>query len=119
MLQALLVAVGAVALGYVVSKFLYKKDTEVEDRRRAAIDMIPALQAKGMTVLPELFKDYAVGDYSGMANKMKKAAVVLSNPASLEAEFASVFAKLLDAKLNDPVELEKLAALVAAKQTKA
>lgn len=115
MLMSLLVAVGAVTIGFVVSKFLYKKDTEVEDRRRAAFKVAASLQQKGLTVLPAFLEDYAVGDYSGMAKKLKDAAVTMSNPAAVEAEFATVFNKLLQAKLNDPAELEKLAAAIAAK----
>ena len=33
---SILIAVGVVALGYVAGRWLYQKDTEVEDRRRAA-----------------------------------------------------------------------------------
>lgn len=116
MIWNLLIAVGVVALGYVGGRFLYKKDTEKEERRRAAFKAAAGLQAQGLTVLPAFLEDYAVGDYSGMAKKLRDAASVLSNPAASQAEFANVFNKLLQAKLNDPAELAKIAEAVASKQ---
>ena len=115
MISSILIAVGVVALTYVGGKYAFGKDTEREDRRRAAFKVAASLQEKGMGVLPAFLEDYAVGDYSSMAKKLKDAAVTFSNPAAVEAEFASVFAKILQAKLNDPTELAKIADLVQAK----
>jgi len=116
MLVSLLVAIGAVTVGFVVSKFLYKKDTEVEDRRRAAIKISSSMKEKGLVTTAAFLEDYAVGDYSGMAKKLKDLSVVMSNPAAVEAEFAVVFAKLLQGKLNSPEGLAEIAKAVAEKQ---
>jgi hypothetical protein len=116
MIWNLLIAVGVVALGYVGGRWLYQKDTEKEERRRAAFKAAAGLQNQGLNVAADFLVDYAVGDYSGMAKKLKDVAVVLSNPAAAQAEFANVFSKILQAKLNDPVELAKIAEAVASKQ---
>jgi hypothetical protein len=102
----LLIAVGVVSLGYVGGRFLYQKDTEREERRRAAFLTAASMREKGLNVMGDFLMDYAVGDYSGMAKKLKNAAVTLSNPAAAEAEFATIFEKMLKSKT--PAELAKL-----------
>lgn len=109
MLMNLLIAVGVVALGFVVGRWLYQKDTEVEDRRRAALKISAALREKGLSRVGDFLEDYAVGDYSGMLKKLKDTAVVLSTDAGLQSEFAAVFDKLLAEKLADPAEAADIA----------
>lgn len=108
MIWSILIAVGVVALGYVAGRWLFQKDTEVEDRRRAAFRISGALREKGMTVLPGFLEDYAVGDYSGMAHKLKEASAILFNEAAVAQEFEKVFQKLLEVKLRDPDAKAKL-----------
>jgi len=104
---ALIVAccVAGVALGIL----FFKKDTEIENRRRAAAKVATILTGKGLLIIPSILSDYAVGDYSGMVAKMKNAADMLLNPAAAGAEFDGVFARMLEEKLKDP---EQRAALV-------
>jgi hypothetical protein len=81
-----------------VGRYLYRKDTEVEDRRRAANRLAGTLRAKGLKHVPEFLEDYGVGDYSGMAKKIHKAAVLLEDPAHAEALFDEVVDKALAAR---------------------
>lgn len=89
-------------VGCLLAGWLYKKDTEVEDRRRSAIKLAAAMRNKGLTRVADFYENYAVGDYSGMLKGLKDAAVLLSHDASLQGEFAVVFDKLLAEKLADP-----------------
>lgn len=103
-------------LSYVVGKWLYSKDTEVEDRRRGAAKLAATLQAYGLKKTPEFLIDYSVGDYSGMANKIKQLAeLFLSGEAHVIAELEEVYQNVLSAKLRT----EEGRALIAAKLTDA
>ena len=108
MVWNLLIAVGVVVAMYFAGRFIYQQDTEVEKRRRSAFRISGQLRAKGLVVVPDFLEDYAVGDYSTMAHKLHEAAVVLFNDSALEAEFESVWDVLLQGKLNDPEQLQKL-----------
>lgn len=104
-----LLAVG----GYFVGQWLFKKDTQVEDRRRAAIEVAGILQANGLNIAAEALREYAIGDYSGVAASLKQAATILTNPAAAAAEFDGVFDKMLQAKLADPEQRAKLQGKIA------
>jgi hypothetical protein len=110
-----MIAIGVVVFGYVAGRWLYQKDTEMEKRRRAAFRISSQLRSQGLTVVPDFLEDYAVGDYSTMAHKLQEAAVVLFNDSALNAEFENVWQTLLQGKLNDPAELQKLFDLVKSK----
>ena len=60
-------------VGLLHLKWLFTKDTEIENRRRGAAKLAAKLQAIGLRKLPEFLIDYSVGDYSGMANKIHAA----------------------------------------------
>ncbi len=101
-------------LAYLLVKKLFEKDTEVENRRRAAAKLAAKLQEIGLRKLPEFLIDYSVGDYSGMANKIHMIAeLVLSGEAPLLAEVDSVFRNVLDAKLKTDEGRAFLAAKLA------
>ena len=118
---ALIVAccVAGVALGIL----FFKKDTEIENRRRAANEVASILQEKGLRIIPSILSDYAVGDYSGMVAKFKNAAKLLLNPQMANAEFDGVFTRMLEEKLKDPEQraalVEKVTKLSAAYKTAA
>lgn len=96
-----LIAVSCVA-ALLAGKFLFQKDTEVEHRRRAAIDAGSELKKLGFVRLPGLFTAYAVGDYSGLAHGFKECVHMLLDPAQRNAELSVVFANQLAARLADP-----------------
>ena len=82
------------------AKWAFKKDTEIENRRRAAGQLAAKLREMGFTELPEFFIDYSVGDYSGMAYKLKAVAQkMMSGEKGVLAEIGDVFDKLLKIKL--------------------
>ena len=100
-LEIVLVSVIACAVAVVVGKWLFKKDTEVENRRRAAAQLAGVLRSLGLKKTPEFLEDYAVGDYSGMAEKIKELVKLFINGEdAVVAEFTQVFDSVLAAKLS-------------------
>lgn len=99
-------------VGYLVAKFLFNKDTEIENRRRAAANLAATLQAYGLKKTPEFLIDYSVGDYSGMAVKIAKLAELFaSGEKHVVEELDAVYERVLAAKLAT----EEGRALIAAK----
>jgi len=112
---------------WLAGKWLFKKDTEVENRRRAAGRLAAKLSEIGFKDLPEFFIDYSVGDYSGMAHTLAAIAQkMMSGEKAILAELDDVFLKLLSIKLNSGegrhlvatklAEIEKLLAPAPAKE---
>ncbi len=88
-------------LSYFIVKWLFSKDTEIENRRRAAAKLAGKLQAIGLKRTPEFLIDYSVGDYSGMANKIHALAELFqSGDEPVLAEVDTVFRTVLDSKLK-------------------
>ena len=86
--------------GWLAGKWLFKKDTEIENRRRAAAQLANKLSEMGFKELPVFFLDYAVGDYSSMAFKLTELArTMMSGEKAILAELDDVFSKLLQIKL--------------------
>ena len=103
-------------LGYFIGKWLFTKDTEIENRRRAAARLAAKLQELGLRKTPEFLIDYSVGDYSGMANKIHMLAeLFLGGDDPVLAEVDTVFRNVLDAKLKT----DEGRALIAAKLAEA
>jgi len=111
-------------VAWLAAKWLFKKDTEIENRRKSAVELAASLKAMGFVRLPVLFTNYAVGDYSGMAQQICEVAKSLAGgERSVLAECADVFKTLLDVNLRTPegrelirsrlAEADKLAAPVA------
>ena len=99
-------------LGYFIGKWLFTKDTEIENRRRAAAKLAAKLQAVGLRKTPEFLIDYSVGDYSGMARKIQTIAeLFLGGEEPVLAEVETVFRNVLEAKLKS----EEGRAYIAAK----
>jgi hypothetical protein len=108
-----LLAIGFVGLAsYVIGKWLFTKDQEIEDRRRAAAVLAGKLREMGLVQTPEFLTDYSVGDYSGMATKLKKLAdLFMHGEAGVLTEFKNVAGRVIDAQLRT----EEGRALLAAK----
>jgi len=99
-------------LGYFIGKWLFTKDTEIENRRRAAAKLAAKLQAVGLRKPPEFLIDYSVGDYSGMARKIQTIAeLFLGGEEPVLAEVETVFRNVREAKLKS----EEGRAYIAAK----
>ena len=68
-----------------VGRWLYKKDTQIEARRKAAGRLAAACRAKKLSVVPDFLECYSVGDYSGMAKAIDKLIALLEHdPDHLE-----------------------------------
>jgi hypothetical protein len=90
----------AVLAAYFAAKWLFRKDTEIEARRRQAVELSAKLTAMGFKSMAELFMDYAVGDYSGMFSKMSMVVEKLKgNDKDILADMSDVFDNLLKMKL--------------------
>jgi hypothetical protein len=89
-------------VAYYLGTFLFKKDTEKENRRRGAAKLAGVLRAQGLRKTPQFLEDYAVGDYSGMAETIKELVKLFVNDGSdaVVAEFSQVFESVLAAKLG-------------------
>jgi len=108
-----LVILGLICVvGFLGSKWLFKKDTEIENRRRGAAKLAASLKAYGLEKIPDFLIDYSVGDYSGMAMKIQQLAeMFIAGEAVVIAEFDAVYERVLAEKLK----VEAGRALVASK----
>jgi hypothetical protein len=100
-LEIVLISVVAGAVAIYLGTLLFKTDTKKEGRRRAANQLAGVLRALGLKKTPEFLEDYGVGDYSGMAEKIKELAKLFVNGQdAVVAEFGQVFESCLTAKLT-------------------
>jgi len=108
-----LVILGLIGVvGFLGAKWLFKKDTVIEDRRRGAAKLAASLKAYGLVRVPDFLIDYSVGDYSGMAMKMKQLAeMFIAGEEAVVTEFDTVYERVLAEKLKT----EAGRALVASK----
>lgn len=101
-IEIVLAVIVFLGLGYSGVKWLYKKDTEIENRRREAVKIAGVLESLGCPRLADLFADYSVGDYSGMGEHIKNLFQILtSGQAGIIQEFELVFSRCLEAKLGN------------------
>ena len=85
---------------YAAVRWCFKKDTEIENRRRAAAKLAGVLRTFGLVKTPEFLIDYSVGDYSGMAERIKRLVELFTDgEEAVVKEFKAVFERCLDAKL--------------------
>jgi len=111
-LNTVVIVVLIAAVGFLGAKWLFKKDTEIENRRRGAVKLAASLKAYGLVKIPDFLADYAVGDYSGMAMKIKALAeMFMSGEDAVVKEFDAVYERVLAEKLKS----EAGRALIASK----
>jgi len=86
----------ACVLGVVlVVKLAFKKDDEIEDRRRLAQQAAAELRKIHDDVLAGLLEDYAIGDYSGVVKRIREIIGTLLKPDGvIEMRAELVFAVL-------------------------
>lgn len=81
-------------------KWVFRVDTEIENRRRRAVELSAKLTGLGFKSMAELFMDYAVGDYSGMFSKMAMVVEKMrGNDKDVLADLSDVFDNLMKMKL--------------------
>jgi hypothetical protein len=99
--SSILILVLIPLVGFLAAKWLFQKDTEVENRRRGAAKLAAVLQTYGLKKTPEFLIDYSVGDYSGMAHRISDLArLFLDGEEHVVKEFQHVFDRVLEAKLQ-------------------
>ncbi len=99
-LNAIVITVLIAAVGFLGAKWWFKKDTEVEDRRRGAAQLAASLKAYGLVQIPDFLIDYSVGDYSGMAVRIQKLAEMFtSGEEAVVTELDAVYERVLTQKL--------------------
>ncbi|MHB1033260.1 MAG: hypothetical protein ACYC35_05065 [Pirellulales bacterium] len=103
---ALVVSVAGCLFGLGV--WLFRKDDQIESRRKNAIDITAELKAAGLDFACPFFTDYAVGDYSGMFEEARRILARLKDPDERKLALAKLFAKQLEARLRDPDERGKI-----------
>jgi len=100
-LNTIVIVVLIAAVGFLGAKWLFKKDTEIENRRRGAARLAAALTSYGLVKIPEFLIDYSVDDYSGMAMKIKAyAEMFLAGEEAVVKEFDGIFERVLAEKLK-------------------
>lgn len=118
--QDILLIILVPIVGYLVAKLAFKKDTEVENRRRAAANLARVLSEQGLVRIPDFLIDYSVGDYSGMVSNMHSLAeLFLNGEAAVIEEFKHVYERVLEKKLKNPEARAYLAARLAENTTDA
>ncbi len=86
---------------YALGKWLFRKDTEIEDRRRAAAKLAGILSKFGLVRIPAFLIDYSVGDYSGLAQRLKNLVeLFVEGEEAVVKEFNEVFERCLTVKLG-------------------
>lgn len=104
-----LVVLAAIGVAmFCVGQLLFKGDSAVENRRRAATRLAGRLRELGFTRLPPILEDYSVGNYSGMIGKIRDVAEILGDEKERQAEFERVFQLILEAKMKDPEKRDGL-----------
>lgn len=96
-----LLCIVLVGAAIAAGKLVFKKDTEVEDRRRGAGQLAIALGKYGLKRIPAFLVDYSVGDYSGCGKKIKDLAeLFLHGEEAIVKEFDTVFKTVLFNKMQ-------------------
>lgn len=104
----------AAALSYIVGGFLFRKDEEMEDKKRAARDLGTALREVGLVRIPEALDDFAVGDWSAVWDKVKFLVNLFKDKKALFEEFNAVFGRVLAKKVATAEGLAEIEAAIAA-----
>jgi predicted negative regulator of RcsB-dependent stress response len=105
----LLAALAAVA----VIGWRFRKDTQIEERRKAAIELARMLEDLGLDRAADAAADYAVGDYSGLYGSLKTLAKELLNPEKAMDVLSKAFFKQVPRRLEREGDREKLLKMVA------
>ncbi len=115
-LEVVLLSVIVAGLGYYVVRLMFRVDEKLEDAKRSAAQVASIFSGLGLKETPAFLLDFAVGDVSGMAEKLVKlAALFLKGEGAVLVEFERVFDGLLAAKLTTDAGR----AIVAAKLSEA
>jgi hypothetical protein len=89
---------------YVIGAWLFGKDTQIENRRRAAAQLAGVLSRYGLKRIPEFLICYSVGDYSSMSKCVLDwvKLFVEGGESEIIKEFDEVFSRVFEVKLMNP-----------------
>jgi hypothetical protein len=112
MWQYVILAGAALALTMVVL-WLYNRR---ERRRKHAIELMKLMNRWGLDWFADLYEDYAVGDYSGLAIKVKEIITAVRSDEAMVAKLGEVAKKTAAYYAsNDPTKAQELMALLQKK----
>ena len=94
----------------VIGLWLYNR---IEARRKHAIELMKLMNQWGMSWFADLFEDYAVGDYYGIAVKIKEIVQTMRSDDAMVAKLADVAKKVAAYyAANDPTKAQELIAIL-------
>ena len=97
---------GGALMATVVGLYLYNR---VEKRRKHAIDLMKLMNQWGLAWFADLFEDYAVGDYYGIAVKVKEIVQTMRSDEAMVAKLSEVAKKVAAYyAVNDPTKAKEL-----------
>lgn len=108
MTQLALLSIGGAVAAYFVIRFLFTRDTAVENRRLESIELSDVCTKNGLPILGKALKRYAVGDYSGLAFAVRDIRDTISDPDELENVVQRFLGIQLDKKLKTVEGREEL-----------
>jgi Co/Zn/Cd efflux system component len=84
-----------------VGAYLFRKDTQLENKKRKAIELAAKLKQYGLVQIPALLIDFAVGDLSDFLHRVHMMAEMFTgDEKALFAELDGIFERVLEAKLH-------------------
>jgi len=99
----ILAVVVAVLVGREVGKWLFGENTKLQQKKRAAQVLAGKLRASGLQRIPSFLEALALGDLQAMFEQLHDLAkLVESGSDAIEKELATVYERVLKAKLASP-----------------
>lgn len=84
-----------------------------EARRKHAIELMKLMNRWGLEWFADLYEDYAVGDYSGMAVKIREIVQAVRSDEAMVAKLSDVARKVATHyAANDPTKAQELIAIL-------
>lgn len=99
-ISPVVLGIGVFLLLVLVGSFLFRKDTEIEQRRLRARKVSDICKEWGWSDLASVLDAYVVGDYSGIADQVKMYFDQLTDPTKAAAFFVSASKRHLDAAMK-------------------
>ena len=85
-----------------------------EARRKHAIELMKLMNRWGLDWFADLYEDYAVGDYSGLAVKVREVLVAVRTDDAMVAKLGDVAKKVAaHYAANDPTKAQELMAILS------
>ena len=112
--QCIILAVATLAVVLVGLKLYNRRET----RRKHAFDLAILMSEWGLSWLADLYKMYAVGDYSGLAGKIKQVVEAVRSDEAMARILLGCAKKVVTwCVANDPVQADEFRVLLDQKTT--